>query len=99
MYLNSYIISADENLRVKEVAFMLLDVRVKFEIMMKKGKENEKDISNFISTMYGALHDAKCGVRKSCRKYSDAGCQYKQHICSIYWSLNLLGKPNFCKRG
>lgn len=67
MYLNSYIISADENLQVKEVAFMLLDVRVKFEIMMKKGKENEKDISNLISTMYGALHDAKCGVRESPR--------------------------------
>lgn len=67
MYLNSYIISANENLSVKEADFMLLDVRVKFEIMMKKGKENEKDISNLISTMYGALHDAECGVRKSSR--------------------------------
>ena len=67
MYLNSYIISADENLQVKEVAFMLLDVRVKFEIMMKKGKENEKDISNLISTMYGALYDAKRGFCESNR--------------------------------
>ena len=67
MYLNSYIISADENLRAKKVDFIMLDVRVKFEIMMKKGKENEKDNSNLISTMYGALYDAKRGFCESNR--------------------------------